>query len=233
MVWFVKNIEVNYKKNTLLFVLALAALFTALANIRSYASDSEIERIYLGEPEYAYWETDTIGRWDKVDNAHEYQVKLFIADEVERDETNWKSFDIDDPGLETVLTIRTTAKSYDFREYMDDFHTYFFAVRAVPKQNEQAYVEEGGWIASKNADYRVKTVMGITDGKWRNYLEGSKYETADGAMLGEGWHLIQGYWYLMDKNGYRLTGWQETETGWYYMNEDGIWIENVNMDNEA
>ncbi len=65
--------------------------------------------------------------------------------------------------------------------------------------------------------------MGLTGGTWRNYLEGSRYEDADGNLLGGGWHLIQGEWYLFDEDGYRLTGWQEADGQMYYLNGDGVW----------
>ena len=156
----------------------------------AWASDKELETVWLGEPEHVWWETDTLGKWSSVKQAHEYQVKLYIADEAERDEENWREFNPEDEGLECVLTVRTSEKSYDFQDYMDDLHTYFFAVRAVPLLKEQAYVNSGNWVASPDIDFKEWKVIGLTGGTWRNYLEGSRYEDAEGNMLGEGWHLI-------------------------------------------
>jgi hypothetical protein len=202
-------------------ILGAAAILSALAVQPAFASDKAVETVYLGQPSHVWWETDTQGKWTSVKHAHEYQVKLYIADNVERDEENSRSFDPDDEGLEAVMSVRTTETSCDFSGYMNDLHSYFFVVRATPRYNEQAYVVNGEWTASKNVDFRNKTVQGITDGKWRNYLEGSRYEDGDGNLLGAGWHLIRGEWYLMDENGYRLTGWQTVDGSRYYLGEDG------------
>ena len=56
----------------------------------------------------------------------------------------------------------------------------------MPQVKEQAYVQAGGWVGSPDVDFREKQVMGTTGGRWRNYLEGSRYQTEDGAYLTEG-----------------------------------------------
>lgn len=200
-----------------------AAVFLAVtaASFPSFASDQAVETIVLGEPEHVWWETDTVVKWSSVKNAREYQVKLFIADNAERDEDNWKAVDLEDEGLETAAVIRTSDTSYDFSQYLNDLHTYFAAVRAVPQIKEQAYVQAGSWVGSPDVDFREKQVIGTTGGKWRNYLEGSRYQTGDGGYLTEGWQLIEGSWYLLDKNGYRLCGWQNIDGARYYLGEDG------------
>lgn len=192
--------------------------------ITALASDKEVETVYLGQPRHVWWETDTVAKWSSVSKAHEYQVKLFIADDIDRDEENWRKINMDDDVMteaEAVATMRTSELSCDFSEYMNDLHSYFFVVRAVPKVSEQAYVVSGAWTASYDIDYRGRQVQGITTGKWRNYLEGSKYETEDGSFLTAGWQLIKGNWYLLDQDGYRLTGWQETDGKKYYLSSDG------------
>lgn len=211
-------------------VMSASVFFMTVAGIAeimvfsAYASDKAVETVYLGTPKYVWWETDTVGKWSSVSSAHEYQVKLYIADYVERDEENWKAVDFGDESMseaECVMTKRTSATSCDFSEYMNDLHSYFFVVRATPKLSEQAYVTAGAWTASPDVDFREKQNQGITEGKWRNYLEGSRYEDGDGNLLGSGWHLIKGSWYLMDENGYRLTGWQTVGEDRYYLGEDG------------
>lgn len=200
----------------------LAVVISVMAFVpEAYASDKAVETVYLGSPEHVWWETDTQGKWTSVKKAHEYQVKLYISDYADRDEENWRKFDPEDEGLEAVFTVRTTETSYDFSKYMNDLHSYFFAVRATPRISEQAYVESGDWIASPDVDYRGKLVQGITDGKWRNYLEGSRYEDAEGNLLGSGWRLIQGEWYLMDEDGCRMSGWVDRDGARYYLGEDG------------
>lgn len=211
-------------------VMSASVFFMTVAGIAeimvfsAYASDKAVETVYLGTPKYVWWETDTVGKWSSVSRAHEYQVKLYIADFVERDEENGKAVDFGDESMseaECVMTKRTSATSCDFSEYMNDLHSYFFVVRATPKLSEQAYVTAGAWTASPDVDFREKQNQGITEGKWRNYLEGSRYEDGDGNLLGSGWHLIKGGWYLMDENGYRLTGWQTVGEDRYYLGENG------------
>lgn len=194
---------------------------TGIGAFPAWASDKAVEQVYLGEPKYVYWETDTVGRWSSVSKAHEYQVKLYLADNVDRDEEDWRQINWEDEELEAVMTKRTTELSCDFSDYMNDLHSYFFVVRATPRVSEQAYVTPGDWVASPDLDFRGQPVLGITEGKWRNYLEGTQYEDVDGNPLGGGWHLIKGSWYLFDENGYRQTGWQTVDGSRYYLNEDG------------
>lgn len=195
--------------------------------MQAWASDKEPERIQLGKPEHVWWETKTMGKWSSVKSAHEYQVKLFESDYVERDEENWQWVDMDDEEMIAVATFRTSSTSVDFREYMDDLHTYFFVVRAVPRIKEQGYsmtdgyVQAGAWVGSPDMDFQESPVIGLTEGMWRNYLEGSRYDDGEGNFLPGGWHLIRGDWYLLDENGYRLSGWQTVDGQRYYLSEDG------------
>lgn len=202
-------------------VMADGSCLSGWGVITAMASDKAVDRILLGEPQSVWWETDTVGKWSSVSKAHEYQVKLYIADAVDRDENNWREVDWDNEELEAVVTKRTGEQSCDFSEYMEDLHSYFFVVRAVPKVGEQGYVSNGNWVASPDLDFKGRAVQGITTGKWRNYLEGSKFEDADGKELAGGWHLIKGVWYLFDANGYRLSGWQEVDGSRYYLGTDG------------
>lgn len=189
--------------------------------LTAWASDKAVEQVYLGEPKYVYWESDTVGRWSSVSKAHEYQVKLYLADNVDRDEENWRAVDWENEEMEAVMTRRTSELTCDFSDYMNDLHSYFFVVRATPKISEQAYVTAGEWVASPDMDFRGQAVQGITEGKWRNYLEGTQFEDVDGNPLGGGWHRIKGSWYLFDENGYRQTGWQTVDGDRYYLKEDG------------
>jgi hypothetical protein len=208
-------------------VALFTAAFAAAPQFSSCASDKAVEIVYLGTPAHVWWETDTTGKWSSVSKAHEYQVKLYIADGLDRDEDNWRKVDFDDEGMkeaECVMTKRTGETSCDFSAYMDALHTYFFVVRATPKVSEQAYVKAGSWVGSLDADYRAAQVIGYTDGKWRNYLEGSRYQLEDGSCLGAGWQHIEANWYLLDDQGYRLTGWQERDGNRYYLAKTASWL---------
>lgn len=204
-----------------LMSLLLASAGSVLGAGQAEASDKPVETVYLGEPEHVWWESSSLGKWTPVARAHEYQVKLYLADCVDRDQEDQRSFDPEAEGLEAVMTRRTQDTSCDFSEYMNDLHAYFFVVRATPRVSEQAYVVKGSWIASPDMDFRENPGRGITGGTWRNYLEGSRYEDADGQFLPGGWQLIEGYWYLLDEHGYRLTGWQSVDGTRYYLGTGG------------
>lgn len=210
-------------------VLAGTAGAGILPVMHAYASDKAVETVYLGTSKHAWWDTDTVGRWNSVSKAHEYQVKLYLADDLDldADEEDSGAVTLTDSKLneltqdaECVMMKRTTQTSYDFSPYMKDLYTYVFVVRAVPKLSEQQYVKSGDWIVSPTADFKENQVQGITGGKWRNYLEGTKYETEDGTFLAGGWQRIQGVWYLFDEKGYRLSGWQTVDGVRYYLNEE-------------
>lgn len=192
-----------------------------VAPISAMASDKAVEDVYLGTPKYVYWETNTVGKWSSVKSAHEYQVKLYETDDLDLEDINWENYNFVENDVAALTTKRTTELSADFSGYMKDGHSYVFIVRAVPKTNERAYVESGEWKASDEQDFRGKKVIGETGGKWRNYLEGSKYETAEGTFLGSGWQLIQSNWYLLNDQGYRLTGWQSVDGVSYYLGDEG------------
>lgn len=193
-----------------------------ILSIPTYASDQSVESTTLGKSEHVRWESNTVGSWFSVDDAKEYQVKLYKADFVSRDEENLQDFDWDDAEEQVVMVQRTTAQRMNFTEYMKDGYTYFFAVRAVPKLNEQATVTVGAWVASPDVSFKDQQVIGYTGGTWRYFSAGTMYETADGTFLGGGWNLIVGEWYLFDESGYRLTGARYLDGKSYYLDEDGV-----------
>lgn len=208
-------------------ILAICAFM--MISSPTFASDKDVEHIYLATPEHVRWESDTVGSWSSVSKAKEYQVKLYRADFIARDEDDLQDFDWEEAEEEVVMVQRTTAKQMNFTDYMQDGYTYFFAVRAVPQLNQQAYVNAGEWVASVDVDLRNQQVIGITDGTWRYFLEGTMYELDDGTFLSGGWNFIKGYWYLFNELGYRMSGAQYIDGKSYYLNEEGIleigWIQ--------
>ena len=187
-------------------VALFTAVFAAAPQFSSCASDKAVEIVYLGTPAHVWWETDTTGKWSSVSKAHEYQVKLYIADGLDRDEDNWRKVDFDDEGMkeaECVMTKRTGETSCDFSAYMDDLHTYFFVVRATPKVSEQGYRLTG----------------------WQE-RDGNRYYLGENGQLATGWFVWNDNWYYSDKTGVMQTGWVMTEPGkYYYMDESGVWVE--------
>ncbi len=208
----------------------LAAAWPFMPQSVAYASDKDVEVTTLGTPSHAWWQTDTIAQWHSVTHAHEYQVKLYLADDVDLDydekdrEWVYEYYGNDDNPLDAVAVVRTGNTSYDFSQYMKDGHSYFYMVRATPRVSEQAYVKNSDWRISPEVDYRGKTVQGITTGKWRNYLEGSRYDVGDGyrEFLDDGWQLIYGKWYYLANGGYRQSGWLAIDGNLYYLDENGI-----------
>lgn len=208
-------IIIKFIKKPLLSIIFAAGMLTS-----AYASDYNVEQIKLETPKYIKWENETSGAWSSVKKAKEYQIKLFLADDFEQDEEDWKNSDIKDNGLECILTDRVSEKTYDFSKYIESGHSYIFAVRATPKYNQQAYIENGDWVTSKLIDITSEDI-GITNGMWRNYIDGIKYESNNGEYLENGWYLINGSWYYFDSNGIRKKGFIEIKEKTYYLDENG------------
>lgn len=193
-----------------------------MISLPTYASDKAVEIITLGESEHVRWESDTVGSWFSVDEAKEYQVKLYRADFVARDEEDLQNFDWDEAEDEVVMVKRTTSQRINFTEYMRDGYSYFFAVRAVPTLNEQAIVKSGNWVASADVDLRGQEIIGLFGGTWRYFSEGTKYEVEEGIFTEGGWTLIVGDWYFFDELGYRMTGAQYIDGKSYFLDEEGV-----------
>lgn len=193
-----------------------------MISMPTYASDKAVDTTYLGTPEHVRWESDTVGSWTSVSKAQEYQVKLYCADFIGRDEESLQDFDWEEAEEEVVMVQRTTAQRMNFTDYMQDGYTYFYAVRAVPKLSQQETVKAGDWVASADVDFRNKQVIGIIEGTWRYFLAGTMYELEDGTFLSNGWSYIRGEWYLFDESGYRLTGAQYLDGKSYYLDEEGV-----------
>lgn len=205
-------------------ILAMGVLLAAAAMPVMAEEDTvDVRSGLLDAPEKAWWSGSTVAKWKSVRAANQYQVKLYQYGGPE----------------EAVLTVKVAAISYDFAEVMKDGEQYYFMVRSVPKVNEQQIKTASDWTVSAEGD---PVIRGITSGKWRNYLEGSRYEMEDGSFAADGWQLIQGQWYYFDHTGYvtvntwldfngrryylaedgkMQTGWLEDNGNWYYFNAAG------------
>lgn len=163
----------------------------------------------LGETEEAYWDENHMGvaRWKKVDNAKEYEVRLYEGDD------------------QRVTTVNVSGTRADLKSYMADERWYSFAVRAVPKSNQKK-ISAGEWVRSEEIQAEG---LGDTSGKWKTYSDGKKYQDGSGNFVTDRWYQIKGEWYRFDGNGFCLTGWQQIDTKWYYLNSEGImqtgWLE--------
>lgn len=173
-----------------------AVLLTALMSVTALAATQ------LGATEEAYWDKGQTGvaRWKKVEQAKEYEVKLYEG------------------GDAPVKTVKVSGTKVDFSSCMEDGAWYTFTVRAVPKSG-QKNVTSGEWVESD--EYQAEG-LGDTKGKWRTYSQGKKYEKEDGTSVVSQWYLIQSEWYYFNQEGYALVGWQQIDSKWYYLNDQGV-----------
>lgn len=174
-------------------VLSIFLMF--LTGLTVFAKDE----IKLGEPENTWWADDTTAAWTSVKSAKQYQVRLY------ENETS-------------VIKLTVNTNRADFKDYMQDGYQYYFEVRAVARNSEQSYVEDGEWVSSKTVEMASR---GDTTGRWRNYATGNKYQLEDGSYASNGWKLVFGSWYYFDADGYAKTGWLEDNGKRYYLAEDG------------
>ncbi|MBT9777156.1 hypothetical protein GPL15_11645 [Clostridium sp. MCC353] len=157
------------------------------------------ETVRLEAAENTWWEDDTTAAWTSVKKAKQYQVRLY-ENEV------------------SVAKLTVNTNRADFNDYMQDGYQYYFEVRAVARNSEQSYVEDGPWVTSKTVELSNR---GDTAGRWRNYADGNKYQMEDGTMAVSGWKLISGTWYHFDDYGYAITGWLEDNGSRYFLDEEG------------
>lgn len=180
-------------------------IFLSLSMIMLMAfSSMAVTEVQLGEPEYAGWD-GSVARWRSVKKAKAYQVKLYE----------------DDDESEVIVKLTVDTNSVDLGPYMTDGVDYYYSVRAVAKTSERAYVTDGQWV---NSDSLKASDRGYTGGKWRNYVNGNRYQTKDGSYLGAGWQLIEGSWYYLNQDGYCQTGWLQLADGRYYLGDQGAMV---------
>lgn len=158
--------------------------------------------VQLDSPDSAGWSNSarTKAAWKSVKYATGYQIRLY------RDDSFIRSIDV-------------TGTSRDLSEYMNKEGMYYYEVRAVGRDEEdRKYRKSSEYTMS--ADYCAED-PGDTDGQWRRYLDGSKYEKEDGSFVKDEWYRINGNWYYFDENEFLATGWRQTDGSWYYLGDDG------------
>jgi glucan-binding YG repeat protein len=167
---------------------------------------SYVPVVKLASPESAGWSdaNKTRASWKKVPYASKYQVRLYKG------------------GEEWVKTITSTATSVDLIEYMKDGESYYYEVKAIPKDTkEEKYMKESDYVMS---DDSVTQELGDTSGRWSQYQEGKKYRENDGSYMSNGWKMIVGKWYYFNQNGYAVTGWQAVDNKWYYFDKEACML---------
>lgn len=139
--------------------------------------------VQLGTTRAAGWgdEAQTLAVWEAVPYATAYQLRLY------RESGDYI----------TTLTLRGT--SVDLSAYLPEKGGYYYEVRAISKDSEDA-------VYRKNGAYKASSTV----------LSEHSEEDPE-----SGWRYIDGIWYYFDAGGSMLTGWQELNGRWYYMNLDG------------
>ena len=222
----------NWKKGIALVVaaglLTIAGAATALA-----ASKTKLDTVTE-----LYWGDDgTTANWEKVDDAYQYEVRLYCNES-------------------QVESMKTKKDSLDMEKKMTKEGDYTFKVRALAKSNskeftdgywseesEETYVSEdfanmiknGGSTSQlknggpgKKEDGQTteeKEASVVIQAKWIQEAGTGRwwYQNADGSYPKGGWWQdpVNGTWYFFDEQGYMQTGWIDWNEKRYYCTESG------------
>lgn len=178
----------------------------------------------LGAIEDAFWVEYPIGKakWDEAKLASAYQVKLYYKDTV----------------IKTVD--KTTVNTFDFYSYMTKAGTYYFKVRAVPRNtSESTYMDTGEWVNSDelyiesgktahhtgqspdNSDYIPSApLLGTSTGQLGPASAGAS--SPGGMVSNAGWVKDGKGWQYRDAGGAFLTNdWALIDGKWYLFNIAG------------
>ena len=155
---------------------------------------------YLKTPDSVYWGDgeDGIAHWTKVEMAKKYEVVLY-------------------EGESRVKRVYTTGCRINLSEYFANDGQYYFTVRAVPSDTQRRFVA-GEWASSDELDVDW---MVDTEGRWRKYSTGTKYQKADRIYYTDEWAKIKGEWYYFGSDSYMKTGWIQLAGTWFYLGTDG------------
>ena len=176
-----------------------AAVFSVLT-----AGTALADVVTFGETGRAYWGSNLgEARWEAMESAKLYEVRLYENGSL----------------LYTRSRIEVNGLRTDLSQYMSDNSEYYFEVRAIPTNAQKQKFRAGDWVGSEDTQWA--TGLGDTDGRFRTYSNGLKYEKYGGQMVVNQWYLIHGNWYYFDADGYMLTGWQQIGEKWYFFDKDG------------
>lgn len=200
----------------------------------------------LGTIDDAYWMDAPLGKakWDEAKRASAYQVKLYYKDSV----------------IKTVD--KTTVNYFDFYSYMTKPGTYYFKVRAIPRNSsESTYTDTGEWVNSNELyieNEKTAPVYGqnpsnnqgspgttspgasspgqggvvSSNAGWLSDGKGWRYRDNGGAIVSNNWSLIDNKWYFFDMAGYMETGWQQKSGRYYYFTVNGDMVTGWLEDNK-
>lgn len=158
----------------------------------------------LENPKNIYFEDQFIAVWDEVDEADEYEVRIY--------EDGSKS-----------KTVSVTKPEIDLSDYATDGSEVTFEVRAVPKNEKQSkYLKASDWVSSNDsttADYN-NTAYGKFSGSDQNMT----FNDTEGNQV-SGWQQINGNWYYFNPNNGNkaiVDRWEKIGEQWFLFNKYGI-----------
>ena len=100
--------------------------------------------------------------------------------------------------------------------------SYYYEIRSMAKDDsDRKYMKSSEYLTSSG---KLLDDMGDTEGRWRTYTDGKKYEGADGEVVKDQWYKIMNQWYYFDENGTAATGWRQIDGIWYRMDLEGVML---------
>lgn len=163
-------------------------------------------KLRLGEVSEAGWENESMGKWDKADNASCYAVRLY------RD------------GKPFGHIQETGGTTYDFAPYMLKAGSYHYIVKPVADDGTTGERTESAIITiTEDTAKRFKDVYAL------------KYdETVDmkgphdiTPPINVGWQENEGeYWYRCEDGTFPQTQWLQVGENWYFFDSNGHMVRN-------
>ena len=171
----------------------------------------------LEEIEDVWWDGRT-ARWEEIDGADKYEVKLYR-------------------NSSTVTTVTTSGNSYNLYPYMTRSGDYYFRVRGIDNStgdrsewsddSDEYYMNSSdvytGAPPTSNTD-GGSTVNGPSGSSsfngstgWLSDSYGWTY-WLNGAMVKSSWIYVDNNWFYLGSNGYMATGWIFVDNNWFYLN---------------
>lgn len=150
-----------------------------------------------------YWNNKT-AVWDEVDDADEYEVKLYRNDG-------------------SINTITTRNSSYDFYPYMTQRGNYAFKVRAISgsdgEKSSWTDQSEYYYVSANNVYTGAPPSSQNQDGSgWVQDRFGWWYRMPDGSRARNRWLYVDNNWFHFNSNGDMETGWIYVDNNWFYLN---------------
>lgn len=193
-----------------------------------YTSDS----VELETP--GIWWNESKAEWDEVENAYQYEVRIY------RD------------GYRVGDTVKTKSTKYDVRSRMTRAGEYTFQVRALAKgskyknsswselsdvyvvdaefakrieeSNQQAVASvSGGKEPGDFSGSQTGQTVTVTEG-WKLDNTGWWWQNADGTYPVNQWRYLGSKWYFFNESGYMRTGWVSWNGAWYYCDGSGAML---------